>query len=97
MLARLPAQMLECGVGPGERLARELVAELEIDAFQEEWIVIENTTANSLSVRGCSLTVAENVNRRPHALGQLEPGFILESGARIRLITGSPAKKAQAY
>ena len=42
MLARLPAQMLERGVGPRERLARELVAELEIDAFQEERIVIEN-------------------------------------------------------
>ena len=42
VLARLPAQMLERRVGPGERLAGKLVAELEIEAFQKKRIVVEN-------------------------------------------------------
>ena len=65
------------------------------EKLNEEWMILENASANSLSVRGCSLTVAENAHRRPHGLGTLEPGFILEAGAKIRLVTGSPAKKAQ--
>jgi hypothetical protein len=74
---------------------RELHPSSKDELLNEEWMVLENTSANSLSVRGCSLTVAENAHRRPHALGQLEPGFILEAGASIRLVTGSPAKKSQ--
>ena len=42
MLARLRAQVLECGIGTRERLAGQLVAELEVEAFKKERIVIQN-------------------------------------------------------
>jgi hypothetical protein len=42
MLARLRVQVLQCGIGPREGLAAQLVAELEIETFQKERIVIQN-------------------------------------------------------
>jgi hypothetical protein len=74
---------------------RELHPAPTPETLNEEWILLENTGPNSINVRACSLTVAENVHRRPHSLGTLDPGFILASGAKIRIVTGSPAKKAQ--
>jgi hypothetical protein len=63
--------------------------------LNEEWVILENVSGGSINVRGCLLTVAENAHRRPHQLGTLDPGFTLLPGARIRVITGSPARKAE--
>ncbi len=73
----------------------EMHAASRPESLNEEWIVIENASGNSVGVRGCSLTVAAGEQRRPHSLGTIEPGFILEAGMRMRLVSGSPANKAQ--
>jgi hypothetical protein len=74
---------------------REIHAPEAPDLLNEEWFVIENVSGNSINVRGCVLTVAENAHRRPHVLGTLDPGFVLSPGGKIRVVTGAPAKKAE--
>jgi hypothetical protein len=63
--------------------------------LNEEWLVLENVSASSINVRGCALSVAENAHRRPHLLGTLDPGFVIAPGEKIRVITGSAARKAE--
>ncbi len=74
---------------------RELHAPEAPDLLNQEWFVLENVSGNSINVRGCVLTVAENAHRRPHVLGTLDPGFVLSPGAKIRVVTGSAARKAE--
>ncbi len=74
---------------------RELHAPDEPGRLNEEWLILENVSASSINVRGCVLTVAENVHRRAHSLGTLDPGFVLSPGGRIRIISGSAARKAE--
>jgi len=65
------------------------------DALNEEWMVLENTGPNAVTAQGCALTVAKNANERPHPIGTLDPGFVLHPNEKIRLVSGSPAKKSQ--
>jgi hypothetical protein len=74
---------------------RELHAASTAEALNEEWLLLENAGANSISVRGCTLTVAVNAQRRPQTVATIEAGFVLGAGEKIRLVTGSPAKRAQ--
>jgi hypothetical protein len=73
----------------------ELHAAKEADKLNEEWFLLENVSQSSINVRGCVLTVAENVHRRPHHLGTLDPGFILSPGGQIRVVAGNPSRKAE--
>ena len=41
------------------------------------------------------MTVAKNGQERARPLGTLDPGFVLHANEKIRLVTGSPSKKAQ--
>src|SRR5262245_49114620 len=65
------------------------------ESLNEEWMVLENTGPNPITAQKCELTVARNANDRPHPIGTLDPGFVLHPQEKIRLVTGSPAKKAQ--
>jgi hypothetical protein len=65
------------------------------DALNEEWMLLENTGPTAVSVAGCTLMVSKNAAQRPRSLGALEPGFILQPNEQIRIVTGSPSKKAQ--
>jgi hypothetical protein len=65
------------------------------EALNEEWLILENTGPNPVNAHGCALTVAKNEHQRPRPLGTLDPGFVLHPNEKIRLITGSPAKKSQ--
>ena len=38
--------------------------------------------------------MARRASERPHPLGTLDPGFILQPNQKIRLVTGTPSKKA---
>jgi hypothetical protein len=64
------------------------------ELLNEEWMVIENTGPAPLSSSGWSIEVGRK-GQRPHALGTLQPGFLLQPGARMRLVTGTASKKAQ--
>jgi hypothetical protein len=74
---------------------RELHRPKSPDALNEEWMLLENTGPNPVTAQGCSLTVAKNAAQRPHSLGTLDPGFVLHANEKIRLVTGTPSKKAQ--
>jgi hypothetical protein len=74
---------------------RELHKPSKPDLLNEEWLVIENTGTNPWNAHGCALLVARNPNDRPRPLGTLDPGFVLQPNEKIRLVTGSPSKKAQ--
>jgi len=62
--------------------------------LNQEWFVVENTGPNAISTHGCELTVAAPKGR-PRPLLTMEPGFLLQPNEKIRLVTGSPAKKSQ--
>lgn len=72
---------------------RELHATDDGEKLNGEWFLLENVSQTSINLRGCVLTVAENVHRRPQVLGTLDPGFILSPGGQIRVVTGNPSRK----
>lgn len=74
---------------------RELHPSSAPELLNEEWLLLENTGPNVVNAQGCTLTVARRPNDRPRPLGTLEPGFILKPHEKIRLVTGTPSKKAQ--
>lgn len=74
---------------------RELHKSKSPDMLNEEWLVLENTGPNVVNAHGCEIMVARRPTERPHPLGKLEPGFILKPNEKIRLVTGTPSKKAQ--
>jgi hypothetical protein len=73
----------------------ELHRPKKTEALNEEWLLLENTGPNPINAHGCAVTVARNPNERPHPIGTLDPGFVLHPNEKIRLVTGSPSKKAQ--
>ena len=64
------------------------------DLLNDEWIVLENTGPGVLTAQGWTLSVA-STTKRPRALGTLQPGFTLQPGDKVRLVTGTPSKKSQ--
>jgi hypothetical protein len=65
------------------------------DKLNEEWLLLENTGTTVVTAQKVDLTVARRPTDRPHPLGTLDPGFILQPKQKIRLVTGTPSKKAQ--
>ena len=74
---------------------KELHPPSKPELLNEEWLIVENTGPNPWNAHGCAITVARNESERPHPLGTLDPGFVLHPDETIRLVTGSPSKKAQ--
>jgi len=72
---------------------RSLHAASKPDLLNEEWLLLENTGPGVLNAAGWSVTVARQ-GQRPRPLGTLSPGFIMQPGDKVRLITGSPGKKS---
>jgi hypothetical protein len=73
---------------------RELHKAKSPDKLNEEWLLLENTGPNVVTAQKVDLTVARRASERPHPLGTLDPGFILQPNQKIRLVTGTPSKKA---
>ena len=76
-------------------IIRELHASKSPDTLNEEWLLLENTGPNVVNAQGCAVTVAKRATDRARPLGTLDPGFILKPNEKIRLVTGTPSKKAQ--
>jgi hypothetical protein len=74
---------------------RELHKAKSPDLLNEEWLLLENTGPNVVTAQKVELTVARRMQDRPRPLGTLDPGFILHPNEKIRLVTGTPSKKAQ--
>ena len=62
--------------------------------LNEEWFVVENTGDKPVSTLGCTVATGKGKGRL-RQVGTLEPGFTLAPGEKRRVVTGSPAKKAQ--
>ena len=73
---------------------RELHKAKSPDKLNEEWLLLENTGPTVVTAHKVDLTVARRPSERPHPLGTLDPGFILQPNQKIRLVTGTPSKKA---
>ena len=65
------------------------------DELNQEWILVENTGAAPVKTQGCLVTVSPRAQDRPHPVGTLDPGFVLQPKEKIRIVTGAPSKKAQ--
>ncbi|HWE27389.1 MAG TPA: hypothetical protein VHB97_05270, partial [Polyangia bacterium] len=76
-------------------LFRELHKAKSPDLLNEEWLLLENTGPNVVTAHKVDLTVARRPSERPHPLGTLDPGFVLQPNQKIRLVSGTPSKKAQ--
>jgi hypothetical protein len=64
------------------------------ELLNEEWMILENTGPGVLSSGGWSIEVGKK-GARPSSIGTLQPGFLLQAGEKIRLVTGTASKKAQ--
>ena len=73
---------------------REMHKAKSPDLLNEEWLLLENTGPAVVTAQKVELTVARRATDRPHPLGTLDPGFILHPNEKIRLVTGTPSKKA---
>lgn len=63
--------------------------------LNEEFVLLENTGPGPINAHGCAVTVARGPHDWPRPLGTLDPGFVLHPNEKIRLVTGTPSKKAQ--
>jgi hypothetical protein len=63
--------------------------------LNEEWLVLENVSDKPFSIAGCSVGTARGKSARPRGLGTIDPGLTILPGEKVRLVTGTPGKKAQ--
>lgn len=60
----------------------------------EEWFVLANSGGTPVSTAGLTVVVARP-GKRGSVMGQIDPGFLLQPGERILIVTGVPGKKSQ--
>jgi hypothetical protein len=81
------------------RLAMPLVFE-EVHAatdpkkVNEEWFLLANQSAAPVSTRGLAVIVSRP-GKRGSVMGHIDPGFMLQPGEKIIIVSGIPGKKAQ--
>ncbi len=61
------------------------------DALNTEWVVLENNGKTPFHTRGCGMTVGRRGSNKKSLLGVIDPGFVLQPGAKMRMCTGNPA------
>lgn len=74
---------------------REFHTTSDAEVLNQEWLLLENTGEAAVQVQGCGVLRARSVNERPRSLCTIDPGFVLEPKESVRLVSGSPSKKAQ--
>jgi hypothetical protein len=62
--------------------------------INEEWFVLSNSGGTPLSTAGLSVVVSRP-GKRGSVLGQIDPGFLLQPGEKILVVSGVPGKKSQ--
>ena len=55
-----------------------------------EWVILENDGKLPFVTRGCGMTVGRRGQSKRKELGIIDPGFVLQPGTRVRMLTGSP-------
>ena len=62
--------------------------------INEEYFVLANAGASAVSTAGLHVIVSRP-GKRGSVMGQIDPGFVLQPGERILVISGIPGKQAQ--
>ncbi|HEY4183002.1 MAG TPA: hypothetical protein VGM90_39540 [Kofleriaceae bacterium] len=60
------------------------------EQLNSEWVVIENDGKTPFNTRGCGMTVGKRGSAKKSLLGIIDPGFILQPGEKMRMLTGNP-------
>lgn len=72
---------------------REAHAAPDKKKINEEYFVLENTGGTSVSTGGLQV-VAARKGKRGSVLGVIDPGFMLQPGEKIIVVSGVPGKKS---
>jgi hypothetical protein len=64
------------------------------DQLNTEWVVLENDGKLPFNTRGCGMTVGKKGTSKRSALGIIDPGFVMQPGEKVRMLTGNPGTKA---
>jgi hypothetical protein len=60
----------------------------------EEYFVLANTSASAISTAGLQVIVSRP-GKRGSVMGQIDPGFVLQPGEKILILSGIPGKQSQ--
>ena len=60
----------------------------------QEWFVLANTGASPVSTAGLQVIV-NTPGKRGSVMGQIDPGFLLQPGEKILIVSGIPGKVSQ--
>ena len=60
----------------------------------QEWFILANTGAAPVSTAGLQVIVSMP-GKRGSVMGQIDPGFLLQPGERILIVSGVPGKVSQ--
>ena len=72
----------------------EIKATENPDALNAEWVILENNGKTPFNTRGCGMTVGRRGSAKKSLLGIIDPGFVLQPGEKMRMLTGSPGTQA---
>jgi hypothetical protein len=72
----------------------EIHAAPDAKKINEEWFVLANSGGTPISTAGLSVVVSRP-GKRGSVLGQIDPGFLLQPGEKILVVSGVPGKKSQ--
>ena len=62
--------------------------------LNSEWLILHNAGDKPFSTRSCVLSVSRAGSKKKRDLGAMDPGVTIAPGAKIRVITGNPGRKA---
>ena len=74
-------------------LFREAHATADKKQLNGEWFVLENAGATSVSTAGLQV-ISGKKGKRGSVLGVIDPGFMLQPGEKILVVSGIPGKKS---
>jgi hypothetical protein len=60
------------------------------EQLNSEWVVLENDGKTPFNTRGCGVTVGKRGSAKKSLLGIIDPGFVLQPGEKMRMLTGNP-------
>src|SRR5919206_97464 len=72
----------------------EVHAATDAKKVNEEWFVLANQGPSPVSTAGLAVVVSRP-GKRGSVLGHIDPGFMLQPGEKILIVSGMPGKKAQ--
>ena len=64
------------------------------ETLNSEWVILENDGKAPFNTRGCGMTVGRRGSNKKSLLGIIDPGFVLQPGERVRMLTGNPGTQA---